>query len=44
MNKVVIVREAVMGPPVAYEPIKGAKILFIDVCDDLPPRLPKFQE
>jgi hypothetical protein len=43
MNEVVIVWEAVMGRPLAYQPRKAAKTLYIDVCDHLPPRLPKIQ-
>jgi len=44
MNLVAIVREAVAGRPVAYQRIKADKTLFIDVCDHLPPRLPKIQD
>jgi len=44
VNYVVIVREAVTGPSLAYRPIKAAKTLFTDVCDHLPPRLPKIQD
>jgi hypothetical protein len=44
MNLVVIVREAVPGLPLAYQGSKAAKILFIDVCDHLPPRLPNIQD
>jgi hypothetical protein len=44
MNQVVIVWEAVAGRPLAYQPRKAAKTLFIDVYDHLPPRLPKNQD
>jgi len=44
MNSVVIVREAATGTSLAYQPIKAAKTLFIDVCDHLPSRLLKMQD
>jgi hypothetical protein len=44
MNLVVIVRETAAGRPLAYQRIKAAKTLVIDVCDHLPPRLPKIQD
>jgi len=44
MNQVVIVWEAIVGPPLAYQHIQAAKTLFIDVWDHIPPRLPKIQD
>jgi hypothetical protein len=43
-NKVVIILEAVAGTSRAYLSIKAANTLFIDVCNHLPPRLPKIQD
>jgi len=43
-NQVVIVQEAVAAPSLAYQPRKAVITLFIDVCDHLPPRLPKIQD
>jgi hypothetical protein len=40
MNRVLIVREAVTGPALAYQPIMAAKILLTDDCDYIPKRLP----
>ena len=44
MNLVVIVRKAAVGRSLAYHRIIRAKTLFIDVCNHLPPRLPKIQD
>jgi hypothetical protein len=44
MNLVTIVREAVVGRPLAYQCTNAAKTLFIDVCDHFLLRLPKIQD
>jgi hypothetical protein len=41
---IVIVSEVVAGRPLAYQPMRAAKTLFIDVCDHLPPTLPKIED
>jgi hypothetical protein len=43
-NEVVIVREALTGPSLTSQPVHAAQLLFIVVCDYLPPRLPKIQD
>ena len=44
IHYVAIVREAVAGRPLAYQPRKAAKTWFIDVYDHLPPRLPMIHD
>jgi hypothetical protein len=43
-NQVGIVREAVAGPSLAYQPRKAAKTMFLNVRDPLPLSLPEIQD
>ena len=44
MKYVVSVQETVAEISLPYLPPKASNLLFIDVCDQVPQRLPKMQE